>query len=64
MRVATAAVATCAGHASLGALILANLDAQAASGQPPSAAALMEELAETFPAFEDGGLYRGKQVCV
>ncbi|KAL4421208.1 hypothetical protein ABPG77_010083 [Micractinium sp. CCAP 211/92] len=50
------------GHASLGALILANLDAQAAAGQPPSAAALVEELAETFPAFEDSGLYRGKQV--
>lgn len=50
------------GHASLGALILANLDAQAAAGQPPSAAALVEELADTFPAFEDSGLYRGKQV--
>ncbi|KAL4439904.1 hypothetical protein ABPG75_002905 [Micractinium tetrahymenae] len=50
------------GHASLGALVLANLDAQAAAGQPPSAAALIEELAETFPAFADSGLYKGKQV--
>ncbi|KAI7839169.1 hypothetical protein COHA_007059 [Chlorella ohadii] len=49
-------------HRSLGALILANLDAQAAAGGQPSAAALVEELADTFPAFDDHGLYRGHQV--
>ncbi|PSC69235.1 hypothetical protein C2E20_7255 [Micractinium conductrix] len=51
------------GHASLGAFILATLDAQAAGGSPPSVAALVEELAEAFPAFADTGLYRGHQVC-
>ena len=45
----------CAGHGSLGAFVLASLDAQlAAAGQqqapPPSAAALVEQLAEAFPA--------------
>lgn len=51
-----------AGHASLGALILAQLDRQAAAGQPPSAAALVAALAEAVPVFDDAGLYRGKQV--
>ena len=55
-------VSTNAAHRSLGALILANLDAQAAAGGQPSAAALVEELAETFPAFDDHGLCRGHQV--
>ncbi|EFN50556.1 hypothetical protein CHLNCDRAFT_55749, partial [Chlorella variabilis] len=50
------------GHASLGALILAQLDRQAAAGQPPSAAALVAALAEAVPVFDDAGLYRGKQV--
>jgi hypothetical protein len=51
-----------AGHASLGSLILASLDGQVAAGRPPCAAALVEELLEALPAFEDSGLYRGAQV--
>lgn len=51
-----------AGHESLGALVLSVLDAQAAGGGPPSAAGLVEELAEAIPGFDDKGLYKGKQV--
>jgi hypothetical protein len=41
------------GHASLGAFVLAQVAARAAAGRPPSAAALVEDLAESFPIFDD-----------
>lgn len=53
---------THAGHTSLGALVLSILDAQAASGGPPSAAGLVEELAEAVPGFDDKSEFKGKQV--
>ncbi|KAI3431762.1 hypothetical protein D9Q98_004804 [Chlorella vulgaris] len=51
-----------AGQPSLGALVLSHLDGQVAAGQPPSAAALVEALAEAVPSFDDRGMYRGTQV--
>lgn len=51
-----------AGHESLGELVLSMLDAQAAAGGPPSAAGLVEGLAEAVPGFDDTGLYKGQQV--
>ena len=46
----------------LGALVLSLLDAQAAAGQPPSAAALVEKLAEALPGFDDKLECQGKTV--
>ena len=51
-----------AGHESLGELVLSVLDTQAAAGGPPSAAGLVEELAQAVPGFDDTGLYKGQQV--
>jgi len=41
------------GHASLGAWVLSELEGLKATNQAPSAAAFVERLAETFPAFHD-----------
>lgn len=50
-----------AGSKNLGAFVLSFLEEQQAAGQPPTAAALVEKLAETFPAFDDKALCQDKQ---
>lgn len=59
---ATGAALQASGHTCLGELILEAAAARAAAGKPPSAAALVDALAEAIPGFDDQGLYEGQQV--